>query len=262
LNANKINIDDYKVGSKQQLWSKGLMTNCHYHIPKNKGYEVLDIGSGVGYSLLEIKNMGNIPFGLDPDTNGRKVAKKYNIPFHYGFIEDKPFNNKKFDYVVASQVLEHTNNPIRFLKFCKQRVKPEGKIILSFPNPNSYTRQMLDKRWLHWHIPFHLNHFSKKSIYLLAKESGLKVEKIQTITPNMWTNLQIRRLLQNSQEGVRDEFWDSGKPSTFSNKQSKVQEIIMAYLPKVNYILEKYNYLNRIIDSSGGGESFVVYFKN
>jgi len=78
----------------------------------------------------------------------------------------------------------------------------------------------------------------------------MKIESLKTVTPNMWTNLQIRRLTQKPKNGKRDEFWD-GK-----GDNSKVAKI--SFVPKIMNLLEEYNFLNRIIDGIGYGDSFVL----
>lgn len=247
INLSKIRLENYKVPPRFKLWRKGLLNSCHFLVKQES--DVLDVGSGLGYSLLFLKNMGCDVFGIDPDENAKKVANKFKLNFHLGFIEDKPFDNKKFDYVIANQVIEHTNNPISFLKLCKQRLKPNGKIIISLPNTGSLGRQLSGENWLHWHIPYHLNHFNKKSIKSLTRRVGLEITSTKTVTPNMWTNLQIRRFLIKPQEGQRDSFWDGGKEN---------QRLAKNWTRKIFLWLEEYNIANRIIDFLGLGESLVV----
>lgn len=247
VNLNKIKLENYKTPPKFKLWRKGLLNSCHFLV--KRGSDVLDVGSGLGFSLLFLKNMGCDASGIDPDENAKKVAKKFKLNFHLGFIEDKPFGNKKFDSIIANQVIEHTNNPISFLKFCKQRLKPDGEIILSLPNTDSLGRQLFGENWLHWHIPYHLNHFNKNSIKYLTKKADLKIMSIKTVTPNMWTNLQIKRLLTKPQVGQRDSFWDGGKEN---------QRLTNNWTKKTFLWLEEYNIVNRIIDVFGLGESLVI----
>ena len=110
------------------------MMNGQYLVrPKST---VLDVGCGLGYSLLELESMKCKAYGIDPDKNAFKLAKKFKLNFKVGFITDNPFKNIKFDYILANQVLEHTNNPNEFVKACAQKLNNRGKIILSFPNTN------------------------------------------------------------------------------------------------------------------------------
>lgn len=255
LNLKNINEKDFKIPARSLLERKGLMINGQYWVkPKTR---VLDVGCGLGYSLLELKNFGCEAYGIDPDPNTKKFANKFRLKFHEGFIEDDPFREVQFDYIIANQVLEHTNDPVKFLRTCKKRLKPGGELIFAFPNVDSLSRKILKKSWLHWHIPYHLNFFNRESVETISNMAGLKVKKIMTITPNMWTNLQLRRLLQRPKIGQRDGFWDGGK----SVNDGIGSSWLSVLLSKFWVLLEEHNYLNRVIDVFGEGDSFVVIWK-
>jgi len=234
-----------------KIRKKGLIGTCHFHT--KKGEKVLDIGSGVGYSLVEIKALGGKAWGLDPDDNSSKVANKLKLNFHKGFIDDCPFERNSFDLITASQVLEHIPNPLRFLKTAKKFLKPNGRILLSFPNTGALYQKLWGQKWLHWHIPYHLNHFNRKSFETLVNQSGLRTISIKTATPNLWTILQIKSWLNNVREGERDGMWD-GKPVDAKRGQAKHKEKLLQFLPLIEKILG----VNRLIDWLGLGESFVV----
>lgn len=248
IDVSKIKKSDFIMPDKFKIWRKGLFINGQYSV--KPGSKVLDVGCGLGHSLLELESIGCDAYGVDPDKNALKLAKKFGLKFKVGFIKDNPFPKENFDYVIANQVLEHTNDPVMFLKKISKRVNEDGKVILSFPNLNSFTRYLLKKNWLHWHIPYHLNYFTKDAITILAKKANLNILNIRTETPNMWTNLQIRRSLQDPKLGERDSFWD-GKPVAGESYN-------IGILQKIVRFLEEYNFINRIIDLLGYGESFVV----
>jgi len=169
VDLSRINVNNYNTINKKSIWRKGLLNSCEYWVkPKST---VLDVGSGLGYGLLRLREALKCKaYGIDPDINAQKVAKKFKLNFTLGYIEDKPFPNIKFDFIIVNQVLEHTIDPANFLTNCKSRLKKGGKIILSFPNTNSLGRLLFEANWLHWHVPYHLNHFNKKSIVYLAKK--------------------------------------------------------------------------------------------
>lgn len=250
LDISKVQISDYFRPSDEEISDLGTWINSHYFA--KKGDVVLDVGCGLGFSLLELLNHGCRPHGIDPNLQAARLAKRFEIPFHLGYLEDKPFGSKKFDLICASQVLEHTGDPVKFLIDCKKRINGNGRIILSFPNIDAWYRKILGNRWLHWHLPYHYDFLSKKGIYLIAKESGLKVTNIQTMTPNMWSTLQLRHLMTKQIEGKRDELWD-GKVSGGKKGMNILGTIYQALL--------KSNFINRIIDYLDGGESWVVIFK-
>ena len=251
-NMEAVNPADFPCPNRLSVWLKGTGINCHYQA--KPGSRVLDVGCGSGSSLLELKNMSCEAFGVDPEPTAGKLARKYKLKFHRGFLTDNPWPGKKFDYITASQVLEHINDPAGFVRLCRTRLSPGGRLVLSFPNIDSWSKQLLGKRWLHWHIPFHLNHFSRKSVEIMAKKTGMQVEKLSTITPNLWVNLQLRRLLQRPVPGQRDSLWD-GK----NGHQSQTPG--MDWLKLLWITAENFNILSRIPDVFGGGGSFLLILK-
>lgn len=255
IDIKAVKMAGKNIPTMNEIKKKGLMGSCHFHT--KKGEKVLDIGSGVGSSLIEIKALGGEAWGLDPDDNARKIARKLKFNFHQGFIEDCPFNKNFFDLITASQVLEHIPDPQSFIKQIKKFLKPNGRILLSFPNTGAWYRRLWGRKWLHWHIPYHLNHFNKKSFRTLINQSGLKIISIKTVTPNLWTMLQIKSWLNNVHEGERDRMWDGEPAKTSARKKSKHKLFVLRLLP----IIEKALVVNRLIDWLGLGESFVVELK-
>lgn len=252
----EVDIKQVRAAGKNMLSAKeikrrGLSGTCHFET--KKGEKVLDIGSGVGYSLVEIKALGGKAWGLDPDLNAKKIAKKLGANFHQGFIDNCPFEKHSFDLITASQVLEHIPDPLNFLRLIKRFLKPGGKILLSFPNTGALYQRLWGAKWLHWHIPYHLNHFNKKSFKNLVDQSDLKIVRIKTTTPNLWTLLQIKSWLNNVKEGERDFMWD-GKVAKFKEDEPKNKQRLLGVLPLVEKILG----VNRLIDWLGWGESFWV----
>ena len=256
IDIESVRMAGKNMPSMEEVKKKGLIGTCYF--ATKKGEKVLDIGSGVGYSLIRIEALGGEAWGLDPDDNARKIAKKLKLNFHHGFIDNCPFDKKSFDLITASQVLEHIPDPLKFLKITREFLKPGGRILLSFPNTGALYQKIWRKMWLHWHVPYHLNHFNKKSFKTLVNQSGLKIVKIETVTPILWTILQIKSWLNNTKEGERDGMWD-GKPIKVRDepKRSLSQILVVRTLP----IIERLFGINRLIDWLGIGESFVVELK-
>jgi len=259
----KTNLIEIKksVDSKNNFikWLTGTNNIAHLYITRNS--KVLDVGSASGVSLLEIKALGSEGFGVEPDPTAQFFAEKLGLKVHGGFISDNPFPNITFDFVTASQVIEHEPDPLKFLLDIKKKLKSNGKIILTFPNTDSLNRKLFGKRWIHWHVPYHINHFSKKSVVKLAKKSKLEIIEFKTITPNLWTLLQIRCLFNPTQMGKNSNIWSSKTIRHITKTQSisKIFNLIIYFVNKLApfVILPT----NRIIDALGCGESVLVEFK-
>lgn len=248
-----------KIPSKFARWVKGLNHTCHWYIRKNK--KVLDIGSGSGVSLLEIRKLGGIGFGIEPDPNAQKIAKRLHLKVFPGFLTDNPFPGVKFDYVTASQVIEHDPDPVDFLKVARQRLNKGGKIILSFPNIDSLYEIIFKEKWLNWHVPYHLSFMSKKSLQIAVDKAGLRIIKIRTITPNLWTFLQLRMYLSPIEEGKPNPIWVSTKKmSTSKTADSYIKMSLMK--KSLSLVIILLSILNRIIDVIGQGDSILVFLAN
>lgn len=257
LDASQI-IQSASVPNRFSTWLDGTDNIAHRYI--TCGSSVLDIGSASGVSLLEIEKLGGNAFGVEPDPNAKKFAKELELKVYTGFITDNPFPDIKFDFITASQVIEHDPDPKTFLEAVYKKLSSSGVVILSFPNFEALYRSIFGKRWIHWHVPYHCSFFTRKSIAILAETAGFKIAGIKTITPNLWTLLQLRVLFTTPVPGKPSTVWISGA----DNKTNHISTD--RYKNKTFYIINRFaKYLvmplNRIIDIIGQGESFLVFLK-
>lgn len=81
-------------------------------------------------------------------------------------------NKEEKDLIVMLDVLEHTIDPIAFIKKLSDYQKINGMLFLTFPNGDSYKSKILGAKWPMVHPLSHLHFFSKKSIELVLKKNG------------------------------------------------------------------------------------------
>lgn len=100
----------------------------------NKVY--LDAGCGEGFiTSLVAGNIPNITIkGLEYTTEAIKIAREANkdIEFIQGDIYNIPFEEKSFDFVLCTEVLEHLENPREALDEL-DRISKNG-ILITVPN--------------------------------------------------------------------------------------------------------------------------------
>jgi len=96
--------------------------------------KILDAGSGEGYFLSIIKSKNK--FGIELSEKRIAIAQKLypDLKIKIGDIKKIPFENNEFDVIVCSEVLEHVSGYEKALEEFKRCVKPDGHIVLSFPN--------------------------------------------------------------------------------------------------------------------------------
>jgi len=82
--------------------------------------------------------------GVDPNATEDDVNGNYS-EVYCGVLSDytKIKGREIFDAITAGEIIEHLEDPINFLRDCHSALKPNGKIILSTPNPNSLIEQFL-----------------------------------------------------------------------------------------------------------------------
>ncbi len=252
--ANK----DFSALSNFLYWFQGINNQGHFYA--KKGELVLDIGCGDCSSLIEINNLGAKGFGIEADSNVKLIAESLNLAVHFGSIEDNPFSGKIFDLIVMNQVIEHIPEPDKYIKIIKERLSKKGRIIFVFPNRNSFWQRITGIKWINWHIPYHLHHFDKKSFQKMIKKCGLKVTNAQTITPNVWTILQIRHFFYKHKRGLPNNLWEEEKDKNRKIKKRKLKKIIIKKLFLI-IIFICLSFFNRLIDFLNVGDSLMLEVK-
>ena len=109
--------------------------------------------------------------GLDLDSEGVEVLKQRGYNAVYGDVHVVDLD-RKFDTIIAGEIIEHLDNPGQFLCNMFRHLKPGGRLVVSTPNP-FYAKQR-GKIWRHglpqvheehtcWFDPITLNHLLNRS---------------------------------------------------------------------------------------------------
>jgi len=141
---------------------------------KNK--TVLDVGCGDGaLTYLFCKKQANV-VGADVEELGLKFAKEFlsSHGYHPQLILTSAYNipleDNSVDCVVASDVIEHVQEPDRLLEEAKRILKPGGKIVIS--TPYKLTEKSADK--------FHVKEYYPAEIKRLVGQYFTQVEIKET----------------------------------------------------------------------------------
>ncbi len=141
-----------------------------------KGSCVLDVGSGRGVFSKYLDSSIDYT-GLELSSEAVQLAKEDQINVLNMTIEDfEKTTQKKYDFIVSFQVLEHIEDIESFMNSIKKLLKEDGKIIFAVPNNQSFIRKTPN------HIlnlpPHHLLHWNNQSLTFLASHFNLKVKDI------------------------------------------------------------------------------------
>ncbi len=101
---------------------------------------ILDVGCGGGLLSEPMARLGANTTGLDADANAIAVAKehaeKQNLSITYlnTSTDELAQKKKKYDVVLALEILEHVDNPALFVEHCFRLCKKNGLVIFSTLN--------------------------------------------------------------------------------------------------------------------------------
>jgi hypothetical protein len=129
--------------------------------------------------------------------------------------------------------------------------------MLSFPNTDSMQAAHSKQRWINWHVPYHQHHFNQKSFEQLARQAEFSVRSARTITPNLWTLLQLRANRQVPSEGRVSSMWGSTAraaitPTFAVRLKRKLTSLVVRAITIPSIIF------NRIVDAVGKGDSLLI----
>jgi len=136
---------------------------------------ILDVGCGQGILLHKMKESGfdNV-FGIDPfidETivykNGLKILKK-DLSDMVGV----------YDLIMFNHSFEHMENPLQVMKKSNELLKLNKTLLIRIPVADSYAFKHYKENWCSLDAPRHLFLHTKKSIKILAEQSGFEVKKI------------------------------------------------------------------------------------
>ena len=96
-----------------------------------RGESILEVGCNRGLLLRALKAQGALVYGIDIN---RGIVDELELPFiKYGAVENIPYAPASFDKVIASEILEHVENPRVAIKEIERVVKPGGRVFVTYP---------------------------------------------------------------------------------------------------------------------------------
>jgi len=134
--------------SFQEIWMEGQFNFINKNINIDIKEDILEVGAGIGTLLSVMKKRGfkNL-FATEMDQEAAEFIKKeHGLEVITTPLEKYPFKEKKFDKIIALEVLEHLNDPLGALKIARDLLKEDGVLIATTPPP--YTKNLIDETHL------------------------------------------------------------------------------------------------------------------
>lgn len=193
-------------------WLRGEASAAAYWVPPR--VRVLDVGCGVGEALAYFASRGCEAQGVEPDVNVRTVTDSLGLTVRIGAFDPTAYPPESFDYVTLNQVIEHVARPVETLRGIHTVLRPGGRVVVTTPNASGWGARTFGARWIHWHAPYHLQHFSLRSMTWASAQAGLRVRLHRTITNPAWTRFQLIHCVVQRGLGQPSPLWSGSDDYT------------------------------------------------
>ena len=176
--------------------SKGLVNSVYHKVrkymlnqkrklvekvsPEQKG-NILDVGTGTGFFLNEMKKYGWETTGTEKSSEARQFSKsEFNLDI---FPTEQLFGFKEniFDVVTLWHVLEHIHQLKSNMEAFHKILKREGKLIIAVPNNASYDAEHYREYWAAYDVPRHIWHLEPEQMERLGKKFGFELTEVHTM---------------------------------------------------------------------------------
>lgn len=145
---------------------------------------VVDVGCGEGWSSAFAARCGASVYAVDIDPQAlasvERLIKRWPVvrPFHIlrSDANPLPLEDGSATCVVAQEVIEHVDDPQRFLAELTRVGCPGARYLLSAPDPAGESLQKRLAPESYWRRPNHLRVLERDEFDRLVREAGLEIE--------------------------------------------------------------------------------------
>jgi SAM-dependent methyltransferase len=150
-----------------------------------RGKRLLDIGCAGGAFLVAARDCGFEVTGVEPSRWMAAFAKKtYGLDVREGILEPGMFAEQSFDVITLWDVIEHLPQPHETLTLAARLLKPDGFLLVNYPDIASVAARLLGERWPFW-LSVHLLYYTPKTIYAQLRRAGFSPSWHESFWPTL-----------------------------------------------------------------------------
>lgn len=159
---------------------------------------VVDMGCGEGITL---ENAGRLfPekcfIGIDGLKENLLICRNHHLKVAAGDVYQLPFKNDAFDCIFLLEVIEHLTEPERALTEMHRILRPQGRMVMIFPNDAIFkiVRLLTLKLKEAFYDPGHLRQWTPWDMKVFLNQHGFRILKQKNIPFFIW-HLSLHHLI-------------------------------------------------------------------
>lgn len=184
----------------------------------------LDVGSGDGRFLLCLKRAGWKVSGCELVERAALMQRdEFGLEVKSGDLISAGFPSEHFDAVTFWSVFEHLYNPLETIVEVERILKPGGKVIMSVPNFNSVERVVFRGNWFSLSLPYHMFHYTPRTLGRFASKADLELEKVyfSTTATSLIYSIKLAMFARNSGDSRSLSQSETGVPMQMSGNNTE-----------------------------------------
>lgn len=213
----------------------------------SKKSSILDIGCATGELLLKLRGEGFTDLtGMDPSSECvERVRSLHNIPMIEGVLSHRPSENRKYDIIILSAVLEHIPNINEFMLDLISWININGYLIIEVPDLEFFTDSH--------NAPFqelsveHVNFFTEASLNNMLGKYGFNIDNsrhyLANIAPGGLTGAAVTVMAQLRRNTFEYSYEHTSEKSMIEyialsnqllvNERIKTEKVILDHEPTI-----------------------------
>ncbi len=156
----------------------------------SRGRRILDIGCFNG-ALLDYFGTSWERYGIEPSVGAAEVARERGVEILGETIEDLEGSERRFDAVLAIDLVEHLVAPVPFFERLSDCIAPGGIALIVTGDTGAPSWRLLGSAYWYCSLPEHVSFYSQQAIAEIASRCGMQTVAYRRLSHKRMRTLRI-----------------------------------------------------------------------
>ncbi|MGV3523883.1 MAG: class I SAM-dependent methyltransferase [Candidatus Sericytochromatia bacterium] len=227
-----------RLRNRGQLWDRTLwgrlLARMHpleslaalQPIPLQRHSRILDLGCGQGQLVSGLRELGyREVWGSDP------LLPEGRLP-PWILRQELAELAGDWDLIMLHHVLEHVPDPAALLRAARERLSPQGRLLVRVPTVDSWAYAHYGQHWVQWDPPRHLFLFSRTGLEALTQAAGFVTQAAwdDSSAFQFWGSEALRRGRPPRASALPQRLWQDAKARQL-NAQGQGDQLVRILAP-------------------------------